>query len=182
MAAQRAPRWGWHELDSRAARRLVADAGIERGDLVLDVGAGTGAITGALVAAGASVIAIELHPGRRGELARRFAGAAVIVANADAADLRLPRRPFKVVANPPFAVAMAIVRRLLAAGSRLESADLVVPHYVAQRWIAPSAPGRGRWGRCYSVTLTPAPPRSAFRPPPPGRIAVLRIRAVPVRS
>jgi 23S rRNA (adenine-N6)-dimethyltransferase len=51
-------RWGWHRLDSRTAHRLVTSARVQRGDLVLDIGAGTGALTAPLVRAGARVIAI----------------------------------------------------------------------------------------------------------------------------
>ena len=87
----------------RGPTRVVADAGVRPGDLVLDIGAGTGAVTAPLVAAGARVIAVELHPERVAMLRERFAGDDVTVVRADVADLRLPRRPFRVVANPPFA-------------------------------------------------------------------------------
>ncbi len=55
--------WGWHRLAPGWAERLVADAGVRPGDLVLDIGAGDGAITAPLVVAGARVVAFELHPG-----------------------------------------------------------------------------------------------------------------------
>ncbi len=32
------PRWGWHQLDPRWARRLVGEAGIPPGATVIDVG------------------------------------------------------------------------------------------------------------------------------------------------
>jgi 23S rRNA (adenine-N6)-dimethyltransferase len=100
---------------------------------VLDVGAGTGALTEPLVACGTHVIAIELHPMRAAELRRRFEEDHVTVVIADAASLRLPRRPFRVVANPPFAIGVALLRRLVAPGSRLVRADVVVPWHVAKR-------------------------------------------------
>jgi 23S rRNA (adenine-N6)-dimethyltransferase len=167
--------WGWHQLDSSWARRLVDSAGIEPGDLVVDIGAGTGAITRALVAAGAKVIAVELHPRRAAQLRREFSGQAVIVVQADAADLRLPRRPFQVVANPPFAVTTAIVRRLTHAGSRLERADLVLPSWAAMRWMA--GRGLGGIGAKQGFTLAPGQriPTHAFRPASPGPARVLRI-------
>jgi 23S rRNA (adenine-N6)-dimethyltransferase len=171
-----APRWwGWHELDPRWAERLVADAGVGPGAVVVDVGAGTGAITAPLVAAGARVVAVEVHPGRARHLRQRFGDAVVVVA-ADAADLRLPRRPFHVVANPPFAATTALLRRLLQPGSRLVGAVVVLPAPAARRWAGPGAPGAGRWARDYEVALGPAVPRSAFRPPPPAGARVLTIR------
>jgi 23S rRNA (adenine-N6)-dimethyltransferase len=169
-------RWGYHRLAESFARDLVAGAGIEPGDLVLDVGAGDGAITAPLVAAGASVVAFELHAHRADALRARFAGETVKVVRADASDLRLPRRPFLVVSNPPFGITTSLLRRLLAPASRLTGADLVVPHHVAGRWVDGSAAGRGRWTRTFALELGPRLPARAFRPPPPSTARVLRIR------
>ncbi len=157
--------WGFHQLDPRWAQRLVADADIAPGAVVLDVGAGTGAITDPLVRRGARVVAVEVHPGRARQLRQRF-GDAIVVVQADAADLRLPRQPFDVVANPPFAVTTALLRRLLQPGSRLRTARLVLPEHAAQRWAGPGAPGRARWGRTFAVELGDRMPRRAFQPPP----------------
>lgn len=69
--ARSQPRWGWHQLDQQAARHLVADASLPRAALVLDIGAGTGAITSHLVSAGHHVVAVELHDGRVRHLEQR---------------------------------------------------------------------------------------------------------------
>jgi 23S rRNA (adenine-N6)-dimethyltransferase len=167
--------WGWHRLAPSWAERLVAEAGIRPGDLVLDVGAGTGALTAPLVDAGARVVAFELHPGRAAALRERFAGAPVTVVHADAADLRLPRRPFRVVANPPFAATTSLLGRLLAPGSRLVRADVVLQHAAARRWANGRAPGAGRWARHFDVRPGRPVPRSAFDPRPPVDCRVLRV-------
>jgi 23S rRNA (adenine-N6)-dimethyltransferase len=172
-------RWGFHRLTEAASRQLVRSAGIRPGDLVLDLGAGRGAITGALVSAGAQVVAVELHPARAQELRRRFAEAPVTVVRADACDLRLPRRPFRVVANPPFGITTALLRRLLSPGSRLLSADVVVPPAAAARWAAGRAPGSRRWSQVFSLRVVRQLPRDVFRPPAPGSAAVLRIERYP---
>jgi 23S rRNA (adenine-N6)-dimethyltransferase len=156
--------WGWHRLSPRWADRIVADAQVSPGDLVVDIGAGTGALTASLVAAGARVIAVELHPQRIDALRTRFVGDPVTVVRADAAHLRLPRRPFRVVANPPFAASTAILRRLLAPGSRLVAADVVLPHWVGRRWALGNAPGAGRWSRSHVIGLGSRIPRAAFTP------------------
>lgn len=176
MPAGGAHRWGWHRLADGAARRLVLDSPVQPGDLVLDLGAGDGALTAQLVAAGARVVAVELHPRRVGLLRERFAGQPVTVVRADVADLRLPRRSFRVVANPPFALTTAVLRRLLSPGSRLESADLVLPLHAVERWSGGHAPGAGRWRREHHATSAGELHRRAFRPPPPGRVGVLQLR------
>ncbi len=150
-----------------------------RGDLVLDIGAGTGALTRELRGAGARVVAVEAHAGRADELRRRFASDDLVtVVRADAADLRLPRRPFRVVANPPFSVTSPILRRLLSPGSRLLDAHLVLQHHAAIRWCGPEAPAWGRWATRWEPSLGPAVPRTAFRPAPSVdcRVLVLRRR------
>jgi 23S rRNA (adenine-N6)-dimethyltransferase len=175
VSADPRTRWGWHQLADEWAQRLVTAARITPDDLVLDIGAGTGALTGPLVRTGARVVAVERHPRRARQLRDRFARAGVTVVQVDAADLRLPRRPFRVVANPPFGVTTALIRRLLSRGSRLVTADLVVPRHVAVRWASGSAPGANRWRQTFDASVPCRMSGAAFRPPPPGPTAVLRV-------
>lgn len=174
MAASRR-QWGWHALDARWAERIVADAQIPPGAIVIDVGAGAGALTAPLLDAGARVIAVEAHPGRARYLRERF-GASIVVVQADARDLRLPRRPYHVVANPPFSVTTDLLRRLLQPGSRLLSARLILQDQAAERWVAPTAPGARRWVRAFEVSLGIRVPRQAFSPPAHVSTRVLQIR------
>jgi 23S rRNA (adenine-N6)-dimethyltransferase len=169
--------WGWYELDAEWAARLVNEAALRPGSLAVDIGAGRGAISAALLDAGCRVIAVERHPRRAAYLRERFAGEAVVVVQADAADLRLPRRPYHVVANPPFAVTGAILRRLLQPGTRLRAGHLVVQEAAARRWARLDAPGAARWSRGFEVSLGARIPRRAFTPRPRVDARVLRIAA-----
>ncbi len=181
-SGQRRPanRWGWHPLTDTWARRVVGSASVGNGDLVLDIGAGTGALTRPLLAAGARVIAIELHPGRLAALHRLAEHEPdLTVVRADATDLLLPRRPFRVVSSPPYDGSSEVLRRLLARGSRLISADLVLQRQLARRWAEGRAPGASRWAREFEVGIARTLPRSAFRNPPRVDSAVLTIRRRP---
>jgi 23S rRNA (adenine-N6)-dimethyltransferase len=139
---------------------------------VLDIGAGHGALTRHLVAAGARVLAVEPHPARAARLRATFAGLPVSVLEITAEELRLPPRPFRVVANPPFAISTAVVHQLLAPHSQLVAADLVLQRAAVRRFVVDGA----RWGRRWSVTGGVRVPRQAFQPPPQVDAEVLVVR------
>ena len=135
VSSQARPR-GRHALRSRAfADELVRDAGLAPGSLVLDLGAGGGVITGALVAAGARVRAVELDQAALHQLTTRFAGdRRVDVVQEDATTVALPGEPFAVVANLPFAHGTAILRRLLGDPAvRLVQLDAIVEWGLAAK-------------------------------------------------
>jgi 23S rRNA (adenine-N6)-dimethyltransferase len=85
------------------------------------------------------------------------------------------------VANPPFGISTALLRRLLQPGSRLCSAQLILQDQTARRWASPAGPGAQRWGRHFEVTVGPRVPRRAFAPAPPvdARVLIIRRRRTP---
>ena len=178
MPASGAPRdgWGWHRLADEWAARIVAEAGVRPGELVLDVGAGEGALTVHLLAAGARVLAVELHPGRARRLRSRFAGQDVRVLQVEAASLRLPGRSFRVVANPPYSVSRALLRTLLGPHSRLTAGDIVLQRAVVRRLADGRISGARRVLRDFDLRPGMSLPRKAFQPPPRWDSSVLVVR------
>ena len=182
MAGRASPRArppGRHSLRSRAfADELVRDAGIRPGLLALDLGAGGGALTRALADAGARVRAVELDPAALRRLERRFGGdPRVEVVDGDATLVPLPSEPFAVVANLPFAVGTAILRRLLGDPSApLTQLDAIVEWGLAAKRTAvwPSTLLGCTWGAWYELRLVRRVPRACFAPPPNVDAAVLR--------
>jgi 16S rRNA (adenine1518-N6/adenine1519-N6)-dimethyltransferase len=186
-AAPEAPDLGQHFLvDADALARLVAAAGLRPGDVVLDVGAGEGAITRRLaeaVAPDGRVVAVEVDARLAAGLrARRWAGVRVVEADILAMDL--PSDVDAVVANPPFRILSPLVLRLLEEG--VGRIVLVVPREFAERALA--RPGTERYGRLtvqLAVRARAAKlfdlPRRAFQPPPEVPASVLRFepRALP---
>ena len=162
-----------HFLRSSAfAAELVRAAGIAPRDVVVDIGAGRGILTRALARAGARVVAVELDPGFAADLRRRFSD----VVEADAVAAPLPREPFRVVANLPFAAGTAILRRLLDPAVPLVSADVIVEWGLAAKRTAvwPSTRLGVEWSAWHELTLVRRVPRCAFAPPPAVDAAVLR--------
>jgi len=145
---------------------------------VLDLGAGRGVITGALVVGGARVRAVELDTAALRQLRSRFAGdPRVQVVAADATRVRLPEEPFAVVANLPFAAATAILRRLLGDPRvALTQLDAIVEWGLAAKRAAvwPSTLLGCTWGAWYELRLVRRVPRGCFAPPPSVDGAVLR--------
>jgi 16S rRNA A1518/A1519 N6-dimethyltransferase RsmA/KsgA/DIM1 with predicted DNA glycosylase/AP lyase activity len=119
--------------DDRAGRTLVRLADLAVGDRVYDLGAGGGAVTAALLAVGACVVAVERDPNLAHKLRARFAGRPVTVLEDDLLEAPFAP-PFKVVANPPFNLTAALMRRILEDRPAPVSATLVLQREAAERY------------------------------------------------
>ena len=135
-------------------------------------------LTRSLASAGARVVAVELDAVSVRELRGRFAGnAAVEVREADATSVPLPREPFAVVANLPFASGTALLRRLLGEPRLpLTRLDAIVEWGLAAKRTAvwPSTVLGCTWGAWYELSLARRVPRACFAPPPAVDAALLR--------
>jgi 23S rRNA (adenine-N6)-dimethyltransferase len=149
------------------------------GVLVLDRGAGYGAVTSPLAATGARVLAVERDPEFVRTLSRRFAERPnVRVVAADIRTVPLPRKDFVVVASIPYALSTVLMRRLLAPRSALRGAALIVEWGFAKRLtrLAPRGSELARWTTRYELTLIRPAPADSFSPPPRVTSALQRVR------
>jgi 23S rRNA (adenine-N6)-dimethyltransferase len=179
--AQRPP--GRHFLAPRLAADFVRNAGITRGDLVVEIGAGTGVITSELASRAGRVVAIELDDKLASSLRARFARERrVEVVHGDALCYSLPQRPFRVVGNLPFAHTTALLHRLLDDPARpLLRADVIVQWGTAVKRCSqrPSTLQTTSWAPWFEFTITRRLSASSFRPSPSVDCAVMTITRRP---
>ncbi len=168
------------QADGPMVAKLVAAAALKPGESVLDAGAGLGSITEPLcqaVAPGGSVLAVEQDVGLAERMKDSLWPGLKVVAG-DVLKVNLPEPLNAVVANPPYRILPALIRRLLDHG--FGRAVLVVPQELAERLTAPlksEAYGKltvqvGARAKC--EMLFPVSKRS-FDPPPAVASAAIRI-------
>lgn len=190
-AAPRArPSGGVHFLAvPRIAAQLVQSCSLEPADLVVEFGAGQGAITTQLAETGARILAVERDPAFVRKLQSRFGATGnVRVVHADAREVPLPHRPFSVVASIPYALSTALLRRLLTPQrTNLRRAALLVELGFAKRVTAlrPRDLEQAWWAARFEIRLTSRIGAEFFSPPPrvdSAQLVLNRRRNVPDRA
>lgn len=162
--------YGQNFLASRAlAAQLIRDAKVEPGELVVELGAGTGILTRELARHAERVRAVELDPVWARRLRQRFAGnERVKVVEADLLRMQLPAEPFRIVANVPFGTTTRLLHRLLDDPAvALTRADLILQWEVARKRAGkPRTAISASWSPWWRFRLGRRLPRTAFRPQP----------------
>jgi 16S rRNA (adenine1518-N6/adenine1519-N6)-dimethyltransferase len=149
--------WGQNFLRDRAVlARIAASTQASAQDVVVEIGAGLGALTRALAELSpppAQIVAIERDPDMVAVLQADLASEVVVVRAADAthfdfaAEARRVGRPLVVVGNLPYQIASALILALLAAGraGAVTRAVVMIQREMAKRITAP--PGSRVYGR-----------------------------------
>jgi 16S rRNA (adenine1518-N6/adenine1519-N6)-dimethyltransferase len=169
-------------VDDRVLDRLPGYAtAVAEVDRVLEIGAGTGALTDRLLAVADRVTAVERDPTLAGFLREEFADAVaagrLAVVEGDALEVPLPE--FSVsVSNLPYGVSSEIAFRLLPRGRPLV---LTFQREFAERMAAdPGSDAYGRLsvtaGHYADVEIVETVPPEAFDPQPRVESAVVRTR------
>jgi 16S rRNA (adenine1518-N6/adenine1519-N6)-dimethyltransferase len=127
-------------VDEAMAARLVELAGVEAGETVIEVGAGLGALTRALAARAARVVAIEIDAGLvRALRAEKLLPDNVELLHADALSVDLAKLtggPARLVGNLPYSAASPLLRRLLDLSGVLTNWSVMLQREVAARVLA----------------------------------------------
>lgn len=180
---------GQHFLVHGPSIRHIADAAhIGPDDLVLEIGPGRGALTGALMERSARVIAIELDGDLCASLSARISDARrFCLINADVQDVDLAALVREsgharavLVGNLPYGITGALMRQITDARAVLTRAVVMVQREVARRITA--QPGGKDFGvlsamvqvRCVPGHVLDLPP-GHFEPPPKVHSSVLRL-------
>lgn len=187
-AAARRRRLGQHFLTQSAViRRVVEEIGPVGGEAIFEIGAGRGALTFPLLAAGSRVLALELDA----RLARRLREQGATQPGLRVVDGDVLRVDFetllgewllpgtvRVVGNLPYSVASPAILRLLSRPDLFRDWTLMVQREVADRILA--APGSRLFGVMTLLCAGRAVPRrlldlapGSFSPPPRVRSTLL---------
>jgi 16S rRNA (adenine1518-N6/adenine1519-N6)-dimethyltransferase len=175
--------WGQHFLcDAGVLSRTVA--ALLPAGRVIELGAGYGALTAPLLAAGFDVVAVEHERDALAGLRGRFGNAVAVVdqdaARLDYCALRGGGPPLVVAGNLPYQIAGRILGELAGHIAHVERGVFMVQWEVAERICA--QPGSRRRGllsvlvqRAFHAQILERVPPTAFAPPPKVESALLRL-------
>ncbi len=167
------PKLGQHFLADRAYRqRILEELALEPEDCVVEIGAGTGAMTSLLAERARKIIAVELDDALAGRLAeevRELPQVEILRRDILSVDFRALRRRlragrFFVFGNIPYYITSPILHHLLDSSEQIRAMGLLMQEEVAERLI--SAPGARDYGYLTVRTQWSARPRIALRVPP----------------
>lgn len=191
MSVEKKKSLGQHFLNNRHYLETVADAAdIQKGDTVVEIGPGEGALTEELLARGAHVVAIEKDSRLIPLLREKFKDKKIEVVEADAKDYDISKSfvngahsHYKVVGNIPYYITGALLKKFLEAKHQPSRLVFLMQKEVAER-IARHGPSNKKAKESIlslSVKAFGTPkyvktvPRGAFAPPPKVDSAVLAV-------
>jgi 16S rRNA (adenine1518-N6/adenine1519-N6)-dimethyltransferase len=127
-------------ISPRVANAIAGAGEIEKGETVVEIGPGKGALTMELLKTGANVIAIEKDENLVPDLKVRFwkesqNGFLEIISADVLGDIELPKK-YKLIANIPYYITGAIIEKFLSEKNPPSVAVLMVQREVADRIIA----------------------------------------------
>ena len=135
----RNPNLSQHFLRSpRLALILIGHSNLKKRDTVIEIGAGSGDITGALAHRVKQVVAIEpdhITANKLRENLKKRDIQNVKIIEKDFLDCKLPSTPYKVFSNPPFHLSSKIIHKLIESDNPPESFYLILQKQFALKLL-----------------------------------------------
>ncbi len=181
-------RFGQHFLhDPGVLQRIVEAIGPARGDAVVEIGPGEGALTRPLLERLDRLTAIEIDRDLAARLAGDFPPERLSLLCADALTVDFASFPagVRIVGNLPYNISTPLLFHLAQYACRVRDMHFLLQREVVERMVAkPSTPDYGRLSVMLQVRFAMKKlfnvPAAAFRPPPKVESAVVRL--VPLES
>ena len=173
MPRRSPPKLGQHFLaDARYRRRISQALPLRPDDLVIEIGAGRGAMTSLLAERARRVVAIEVDRGLADHLQQKLTGDAridILAADILSTDIgeicrRYESEKCVVFGNLPYYITSPIIHHLFAAQEWLRGVTLLVQREVAERLTA--GPGTRAYGYLSVLAQLHSQPRLLFNVPP----------------
>lgn len=174
--------YGQHFLrGSDFIAELIGHSNIRKNDTVLDIGAGSGAITDVLARRARNVVAYEPEPTAAAKLRMNVLRRGnVVVIESDFLHAELPTEPYKVFSNIPFHLSSKIVRKLTTSARPPKSIYLIVQKQFAQKMLPEGNHFHGALGMAIApwwVARIRRPlRRTDFTPPPAVDTVLLELK------
>lgn len=176
---------GQHFLKNAFYLNAVADAAeIKKGETVVEIGPGDGALTEVLIARGAKVTAIEKDARLIAPLRERFAGKNFKVIEANALDYNLKHKIYKLVGNIPYYITGALLKKFLSTKKQPSLLVFLMQKEVAERIAKDTKESILSLSvKTYGEPkIIKAVPRGAFSPSPKVDSAILQIKNISRRK
>ena len=172
-------------IDGNIVRKIVHFAEIKKGDCVVEIGPGPGALTEMLLEAGAHVTAIEKDSTFAKALHRlQTKDERLTVISGDALEVSIEtclKKKGKIVANLPYHITTPILSKLVPLNEAFESIVVMVQKEVADRFIAkPDTEDYGSFSVFLQFYTTPeygfTVEPTCFYPRPKVKSAVVKLK------
>jgi len=153
-------------VDGNIARKIVRSVAPAKGDVVVEIGPGRGAITGLLAESGCRLVLVEIDRRLTQELAARFPPPGTEVVHGDILDVPLAElagrlgKKLRVVGNSPYHLTSPILVKLFAEFLSVSDCTLMVQKEVATRIV--SMPGVKDYGILSVMTRLHGEPEVLF--------------------
>ena len=168
--------------DPHYVARIVAAVDPLRGDNVVEIGPGLGALTGGLIARAGGIAAIEIDRDLAARLSDRFDSGRLRLFEADALafDFASLGPRLRVIGNLPYNISSPLLFHLASYEAQLRDIHVMLQREVVARMTArPATPDYGRLTVMlqarFSVTRLFTVPAGAFQPAPKVESAVARL-------